>query len=348
MLAPSTPKMYSTPVTREVPDDVVDHPVLSRHTRDTMYTQFRFNTVAGEPGGVRIRVTPVQDVIVVGAGPAGLAVARELGHRHSISALVVEKSAAPAVSWRNRYDNFRLNTNGFLSHLPGQRIPLRSGRWPTKEDMVGYFDSYVRRQNITLALGCEVNRIDRARRGLAGGYLAGRYVRARDRAGHRPLPHPRHPALAGPERLHRRCGAFGRLSQCVAVPRPQRAGGGRGQFGRRHRGAAVRQRRRQGLAGGAHTTASGPPGHRADPVGRFPGVVRAGARAAGRSGDRATQSSSAGRSFALRLRSAAARAEGDRGKPGPHSHPGRRARQPRCGPTGSTWWPRSRRSSATG
>jgi putative flavoprotein involved in K+ transport len=108
---------------------------------------------------------PVQDVIVVGAGPAGLAVARELGHRHSISSLVVEKSAAPAVSWRNRYDNFRLNTNGFLSHLPGQRIPLRSGRWPTKEDMVGYFDSYVRRQNITLALGCEVNRIDRAREG---------------------------------------------------------------------------------------------------------------------------------------------------------------------------------------
>ncbi len=65
------------------------------------------------------------------------------------------------MSWRNRYDNFRLNTSGFISHLPGQRIPLRSGRWPTKDDMVSYFDSYVRRQNITLALGCEVNRIDR-------------------------------------------------------------------------------------------------------------------------------------------------------------------------------------------
>jgi hypothetical protein len=32
------------PGTREVPHDVVDHPVLSRHIRDTMYTQFRFNT----------------------------------------------------------------------------------------------------------------------------------------------------------------------------------------------------------------------------------------------------------------------------------------------------------------
>lgn len=105
------------------------------------------------------------DVVVIGAGPSGLAVARELEYRHRISALVVDKAAAPAVSWRNRYDNFRLNTNGFLSHLPGQRIPLTAGRWPTKEDMVGYFDRYVRCQNISLALGCEVNRIDRGTEG---------------------------------------------------------------------------------------------------------------------------------------------------------------------------------------
>jgi putative flavoprotein involved in K+ transport len=109
------------------------------------------------------------DAVVIGAGPSGLAVARELRHRHGISALVVDKAAAPAVSWRNRYDNFRLNTNGFLSHLPGQRIPLTAGRWPTKEDMVRYFDRYVRQQDITLALGCEVNRIDRA----ANGWLVG-------------------------------------------------------------------------------------------------------------------------------------------------------------------------------
>ncbi|MBO0865136.1 MAG: NAD(P)/FAD-dependent oxidoreductase [Mycobacterium sp.] len=101
-------------------------------------------------------------VVAIGAGPSGLAVARELEHQHGIKTLVVEKAETPAVSWHTRYDNFRLNTNGFLSHLPGQRIPLRAGRWPTKEDMVRYFDRYVRLQNITLRLRCEVNRIDRA------------------------------------------------------------------------------------------------------------------------------------------------------------------------------------------
>jgi putative flavoprotein involved in K+ transport len=109
------------------------------------------------------------DAVVVGAGPAGLAVARELEHRHGIPALVVDRAPAPAVSWRTRYDNFRLNTNGFLSHLPGQRIPWNAGRWPTKEDMVRYFDRYVQRQNLTLLLGCEVRRIDRA----AGGWILG-------------------------------------------------------------------------------------------------------------------------------------------------------------------------------
>jgi putative flavoprotein involved in K+ transport len=79
-----------------------------------------------------------------------------------VGALVIDSAAAPAVSWRTRYDNFRLNTNGFLSHLPGQRISLTAGRWPTKEDMVRYFDRYVRIQNIRLQLGCAVNRIDRA------------------------------------------------------------------------------------------------------------------------------------------------------------------------------------------
>jgi putative flavoprotein involved in K+ transport len=116
-------------------------------------------------GRMTIEADGRRDVVVIGAGPSGLAVARELEHGHGIRTLVVDRAPAPAISWRTRYDNFRLNTNGFLSHLPGQRIPLSAGRWPSREDMVRYFDRYVQREKISLKLECEVNRIDRAEGG---------------------------------------------------------------------------------------------------------------------------------------------------------------------------------------
>lgn len=110
-------------------------------------------------------MTADERVVVIGAGPSGLAVARQLKHGHNIDALVVDRADAPASAWRNRYDGFRLNTCGFWSHLPGQRIPRRYGRWPTGDDMVNYFDDYVRRQALRLRLGVGVERLDRVERG---------------------------------------------------------------------------------------------------------------------------------------------------------------------------------------
>ncbi len=205
-----------------------------------------------------------RDAVVIGAGPAGLAVARELEHQHGIKTLVIDRAAAPAISWRTRYDNFRLNTTGFLSHLPGQRIPLTAGRWPTREDMVRYFDNYVRRQNITLELGCEVNGIDRARGRLATRHIVRRNPNAGNRPRHGQLPHAHHPFLARPESVHRRARSLRQLQKRLALPRPRRPRCRRRQFGRRHRRPARQQRRAPDLACGPHTAASRAAGHRTD------------------------------------------------------------------------------------
>lgn len=100
-------------------------------------------------------------VVVVGAGPSGLAVARALKHEHDVDALILDRAAAPAWSWRTRYDGFRLNTCGFWSHLPGQPIPRRYGRWPGRDDMVAYFDDYARAHRLRMRFGVTVERLDR-------------------------------------------------------------------------------------------------------------------------------------------------------------------------------------------
>lgn len=102
-----------------------------------------------------------EPVVIVGAGPCGLAIARQLAHQQRLDPLVLDRAPAPASAWRGRYDGFRLNTCGYWSHLPGQPIPRRYGRWPRRDDMVDYFDSYVRRQRLRLGLGVTVTRIDR-------------------------------------------------------------------------------------------------------------------------------------------------------------------------------------------
>jgi putative flavoprotein involved in K+ transport len=99
-------------------------------------------------------------VVVVGAGPAGLAVAAML-KRRGIEPLILERTDQVGSSWRSRYDSLRLNTPRLTSTLPGYRMPRRYGRWPTRDDVVEYLDEYARRHRLDIQFGTEVRRIER-------------------------------------------------------------------------------------------------------------------------------------------------------------------------------------------
>jgi putative flavoprotein involved in K+ transport len=104
--------------------------------------------------------------LVVGAGPAGLAAAAELG-RAGIPAVVLERADAIGAAWRGRYDRLRLNTSRLTSRLPAARYRRGTSLFPTRDEFVRYLDDYAERNQLDVRLGTRVERLDRDR----GGWL---------------------------------------------------------------------------------------------------------------------------------------------------------------------------------
>jgi len=75
------------------------------------------------------------EVAVIGAGPAGLAVAAVLTQQ-GFSAVVVDKADAVGSAWRSHYERLRLHTERALSGLPGMPIPRKHGKWVPRAGVV--------------------------------------------------------------------------------------------------------------------------------------------------------------------------------------------------------------------
>jgi putative flavoprotein involved in K+ transport len=100
------------------------------------------------------------EVIVVGAGPAGLAVGAEL-KRRGLDAILVDAANAVGDSWRVHYDRLHLHTVRWLSGLPGLPIPKQEGKWVPRDGVIRYLETYVRHHDLSIRFGTEVKRIER-------------------------------------------------------------------------------------------------------------------------------------------------------------------------------------------
>ncbi len=79
--------------------------------------------------------------VIVGAGPAGLAVAACLKQR-GVPFLLLEQGDRVGVAWRNHYDRLHLHTSRGMSGLPGYPMPRRYPRYPSRDQVVAYLEQY--------------------------------------------------------------------------------------------------------------------------------------------------------------------------------------------------------------
>ncbi|XP_038678416.1 probable indole-3-pyruvate monooxygenase YUCCA11 [Tripterygium wilfordii] len=87
-------------------------------------------------------------VLIVGAGPAGLATSACL-NMHSIPNLLLEREECSASLWRNRaYDRLKLHLGKQFCALPHMPFPSNLPEFVPRKDFINYLDEYSSRFNI--------------------------------------------------------------------------------------------------------------------------------------------------------------------------------------------------------
>ena len=99
------------------------------------------------------------DIVVIGAGPAGLAVAACLMQRGH-SPLVFDRAQEVASSWRRHYERLHLHTVKTHSALPGMPFPEDAPRYVPRQGVVDYLTAYARQHGIEPELGQNVEAIE--------------------------------------------------------------------------------------------------------------------------------------------------------------------------------------------
>jgi len=135
------------------------------------------------------------DVIVIGAGQAGLAIGHHLAQQNR-RFTILDAASAPAAAWRSRWDSLRLFTPARYDNLPGLPFPGDPDHYPTRDEVVGYLTDYARHFALPVELDSRVTAVHTE----DGGYrveLTGRALHAHQVViATGPFQVPRVPALA--------------------------------------------------------------------------------------------------------------------------------------------------------
>lgn len=96
--------------------------------------------------------------LIIGAGPAGLAVAGRL-RQAGLDFVMIEKSDRVGDSWHRHYDRLHLHTVKQLSHLPGLEFPDDYPRYVPRRQLADYYAVYARTFSIEPRFGEEAQEV---------------------------------------------------------------------------------------------------------------------------------------------------------------------------------------------
>jgi indole-3-pyruvate monooxygenase len=96
--------------------------------------------------------------LIIGAGPAGLAVAACLKKRGA-AFVIVERASEVGSSWHNHYDRLHLHTVKHHSALPYLDFPAETPRYPSRDQMIAYLERYTNHFALVPDFGEEVHSV---------------------------------------------------------------------------------------------------------------------------------------------------------------------------------------------
>ena len=99
------------------------------------------------------------DVLVIGAGQAGLAAGHHL-LRQGIDFRIAEADPRIGDVWRRRYDSLKLYSPAGYDGLPGMPFPLPKRAFPTGREMADYLETYADQFGSRIETGVRIERLE--------------------------------------------------------------------------------------------------------------------------------------------------------------------------------------------
>jgi putative flavoprotein involved in K+ transport len=109
--------------------------------------------------GTTAEPTSSYEVVVVGAGQAGLAMGYFL-RRQGRRFVILERAGQIAPAWRERWDSLTLFTPRRYSGLPALPFPGDPEGYPTRDEVIAYLERYAETFELPIELNSEVKGLD--------------------------------------------------------------------------------------------------------------------------------------------------------------------------------------------